>query len=574
MLAGSIGLVALQSRFAGTATPKSAQQAVIPGVPADSARAESVVPAAVAESEPAAEAKYDVEQSMDAIEANDLRAHVEFLADDLLEGRDTGSRGARVAANYIKTCFQRFGLEPVGDEGTFFQRIPFRKKAIANSSQMKVEINGEMVPLNYKSDFLVVKPPHRSGEPLTLASAFAGFGIRADEYDYDDYRDLDVAGKAVIYLGGEPASGDTAFFAGERPTKYSRSRAKRRLAGEVGAAASVSVFGAREAARFSWNDLQRFLARPGVQLDERANSSSAGDIPAMVVSADAAELLFADEGQSYADLDRMAEKGALQPFAMKKKLEFKINFTDEPFEDNNVVGYLEGSDPALKSEVIVITAHYDHVGIGTPVAGDSVYNGAADNASGVAGLLELAEAFSSLPQAPRRSLLFLAVTGEEKGLLGSRYYVEHPIYPLKKTVANFNLDMIGLGDSTAMVVFGGERSSLGENVRKAAEALGVAIYPDEIPEERVFYRSDHYSFARKGVPAVLPSFGMHREWMSEFRKFYHRPSDDKNLRWLNYNNMRQHVRVVFAAALEVANAENAPRWVDGDEFGKVRQASH
>ncbi|RMF66200.1 MAG: M28 family peptidase, partial [Calditrichaeota bacterium] len=259
----------------------------------------------------------------------------------------------------------------------------------------------------------------------------------------------------------------------------------------------------------------------------------------------------------------------VHPFELNKKVEYRIDFENKTIEDRNVVGFLEGSDPGLKSQIIVFTAHYDHIGVGTPVNGDSTYNGAADNASGVSGLLELADAFSSLPNPPRRSLLFLAVTAEEKGLLGSEYYVEHPLFPLEQTVADFNLDMIGIGDTTGIVVYGIDRTTLGEEIRKAAARVGLKILPDEMPEQRIFYRSDHFNFAKHGIPVAFTGFGLRRAWFDEFEKFYHQPSDDRTLPF-NYHYMKKHMQALFLAALAVADADEPPKWAPGDEFENAR----
>ncbi len=568
VLAGSIGLMALQSKLGKDSPQQQENSSQLASHVLEAAHVPPVSPEMV----PVVESDKMMSKSKarQTIRPVDLRAHLEFLADDLLEGRDTGSRGARIAANYIATHFQRLGLAAGGDNGSFFQAVHLKRKRVQASSQMKVEINGEMVPLVYGKDFLIAGQPDVSGEKLEFESLFAGFGIQAEKYDYDDYRDLDVTGKAVVYVSGEPKSDDETYFDGKKRTRHASSRAKSRVARAAGAGAAICIFREEQLARFSWGDLQSYLLKPQVTLRDSGSKSKSNNFPSVFLQPDAAELLFVDENQAFSDVSQQASDGAVQSFAMKKKVELSIDFLDEAFTDNNVAGFLEGSDPILKSEIIVITAHYDHIGLGTPVAGDSLYNGAADNASGVAGLLELAEAFASLPEPPRRSLLFLAVTAEEKGLLGSRYYVEHPIYPLEKTVANFNLDMIGIGDTTAMVVYGIDRNTLGNNIRSAAEKIGVTIYPDDMPEQRVFYRSDHYNFALKGIPVVFPSFGIKKEGMVEFEKFYHKPSDDINLFWLNYNHMQRHVQVVFEATLGVANADESPAWNPDDEFANVR----
>lgn len=509
-------------------------------------------------------------EAINSIHVRDLQAHLEFLADDLLQGRDTGSTGAQIGARYIVTQFQRFGLQPGAEGETFYQAVPLTRKQVLASSQLSVEVDGEMIPLRYGDDFLVTGTPARSGVSVTKQLTFAAFGITAPEYDYNDYEGLDVQDKFSVYLSGEPNSEDSTFFAGARPSRYSFGPGKRRTAEKHGASAAFGIVRNEQLARFSWSGLKSFLARPQVRLADASADPRTTSFPGVILHPEVADLVFAGARSSYKDIDDKASGGFVEPFAMQKRAKLKIDFVEDGVKSDNILGFIKGADPQLESEVIVFTAHYDHIGIGTPVAGDSVYNGAADNASGVSGLLELAEAFSQLATPPRRSLLFLATTAEEKGLLGSLYYTLHPVFPIEKTVANFNLDMIGIIDSTAMVVYGIERSSLGDKMRRAAKQFGLKILPDDMPEQRVFFRSDHYNFALQGVPAIFPSFGIQKPQENIFNEFYHQPSDGPHLKWLNYRTMKRQVQTVFQAALWVANADARPEWTPGDEFEKHR----
>lgn len=522
----------------------------------------------VASSEELVEDKVTLyESSLQTITSKDLRAHVDFLADDLLEGRDTASRGIKLAALYIVNQFKKFGIKGAGPGDSFFQPVEFYRKQVSAACEFKIEIDGEMVPLKYGQDFVVAIPPKQHELNLVRELVFAGFGIQAEEYDYDDFENLDVTGKATVYVTGEPGSGDDNFFAGSKTTVYGSSSAKRKTAKRLGADVVIGVIRPELFEQISWAGVRRFYEGGKISLK---SSASEDDFVAIVIHPRAAELLFAGTEQTFAAIDTSASQGQAHSFEMNKKCEIRIIHKEERTIDNNVAGLLEGSDPDLKSEIVVFTAHYDHVGIGAVVKGDSVYNGAADNASGVAGLIELAEAFATLPQPPKRSLLFLALTAEEKGLLGSKYYVNHPIFPLSETVADFNLDMVGIGDTTGIVVYGLERSSLGKDIKKAASHVGLKILPDELPEERIFYRSDHYNFAKKGVPAIMPSFGLNREWFSVFTTFYHQPSDDVNLVYFDFNFMKKMVQVTFLAGLWVADASSPPTWTPGDEFEKMR----
>ncbi len=526
--------------------------------------AQRPVPAVAANNE-----KVGYDDAISTIRERDLRAHLEFLADDMLEGRDTGTRGGRIAANYIRAHFEKIGLKPGGEGGTFTQSVPLVAKRLHTESELRIEVDGEMIPLRYGEDFLVVDTPAQSGVLFERPLVFAGFGITAPEYNYDDYAGLDVAEKFVVYVSGEPASDDPDYFLGQRSSRHAGGGPKRSAARSKGASGVLGIVREEQLMRFDWSSLQNFLMTGTVTL-KTAAAASENDIPALILHPKAAELVFAGSQKSYDEIDQAATVGEVKPFVMQKRANIRVNFEETEIKTDNVLGFLEGSDEKLKSEIIVLTAHYDHVGIGTPVQGDSVYNGAADNASGVSGLLALAEAFAQLPIAPRRSLLFLATTAEEKGLLGSRYYTEHPVFPMENTVANINLDMIGLIDTTGLVVYGIERSSLGEEMRRAAEKIGLTILPDDLPEQRVFYRSDHYNFALKGVPAIFPSFGISKAQQGIFNSFYHRPNDDATLKWINYRYMKKHVQTIFLAAISIANADEPPAWHAGDEFEKVR----
>ena len=509
--------------------------------------------------------------ALQSISSSDLRRHVVFLADDSLQGRDTGSRGARIAALYISSQFDKFGLRPVGENGSYYQPVYLSEKKISADSEFKIEIDGEMVPLKYKDDFLVVTPPNQSGVEVTHNLIVTACGIQASEYEYDDFKNLDVKGRATIYVIGEPPSEDEKYFKGSKASQFLNDSTKRRTAKENGAAVAIGVVLPELFEQISWGGIQNFYARSKISL--KNDVSTAGeDFVAIILHPDAGELLFAGAERSFSDIKKTASEGTIQSFEMNKKIQMKLIVEHKQIEDSNVAGFLEGSDPVLKSEVIVFTAHYDHVGIGTPVKGDSIYNGAADNASGTSGLMELAEAFSLLPQRPKRSMLFLAVTAEEKGLLGSEFYVQNPIFPLVKTLANFNLDMIGIGDTTGVVVYGIERSSLGDMITRAVKEVGLKIIPEELPEQRIFYRSDQFSFVKRGIPSIMPGFGIRREWFANFNKFYHQPSDDANLSYFNFGYMKKNVQAIFLAGLWIADAEKPPSWTPGDEFENAREA--
>jgi hypothetical protein len=515
--------------------------------------------------------KPHVNEALQTISEDQLHAHLEFLSDDLLEGRDTGSRGARLASLYIASQFERMGLKPVGENQTYFQPVPIVQTQTSSRSQLKIEVDGEMVPLTYGKDFLVVAAPGENGKLLNGELVFTGYGIQAPEFNYDDLKNVNLNDRVALFLSGEPVSDSEDFFAGRKATKYSEGSGKRRNLKAAKAQASITIMQADVFEQYSWTSFQNYYSGTQVSLDENLPAVTTDDFVAVILHPDAADLFFAGSPKSFAAIQQDVKKGAVRSFELKKQVQLQIWVNKERMDDRNVVGFLEGSDLTLKSDIVTFTAHYDHVGIGTPVAGDSIYNGAADNASGVAGLLELAEAFAMLPEPPKRSVLFLAVTAEEKGLLGSEYYVNHPIFPLAKTVANFNFDIIGIGDSTGMVAYGQERSSLGTVLEKAAQQVNLKLMPDDLPEENIFQRSDHYSFAKKGVPAIFPSFGLDREGFQKFAQYYHKPTDEISLPF-NYEYMRRHVQAVFLAGMWVANSADPPSWAAGDEFEKIRDS--
>lgn len=509
----------------------------------------------------------EIKSALQSIRSPELRTHLEFLADDLLEGRNTGSRGATLASMYIAGQFKKIGLRAVGENNSYFQTVHLTSRRISSKSKVSIEVTGEMLPLSYGADFLVVTPAAVNGAEIEKNVIFTGFGIRAPEYGYNDFSGLDVRDKISVYLSGEPASEDSSFFAGKKMTRYATGKSKRETAREMGAAAAVGIIHPELLKRLSWEALHRRYSSPKMSLRDANESQSR--LPAVILHPDVGQLFFSGVQTSFQEIEKQAASGSVASFDMHKKAYLQIFFDEHEIQGRNVAGFLEGSDPVLKSEVIVFTAHFDHLGIGVPVKNDSVYNGAADNASGVSGLLELAEAFTKLQKAPRRSLLFLAVTGEEKGLLGSEFYVEHPILPLEKTVANINLDIMGLGDTTGIVLYGKERSSLGEIFSQAAKESGLTVFPDELPEQRIFYRSDQYSFAKKGVPVIFSGFGIRRSGFDEFKTYYHRPNDDIHLPF-HYHYMKKHIQSIFLGALRAANNDAPPEWVEGDEFARKR----
>ncbi|MCR4439299.1 MAG: M20/M25/M40 family metallo-hydrolase [bacterium] len=487
---------------------------------------------------------------LSSITSPEIYAHAAFLAADEMKGRDTPSPELTRAAQYIAAEFAQYGLSPVGANGSFL--VPFRMERIALSSPnslVVIEAGGER-EFRIKEDFV---PIHLSGSRQAEGPvAFAGYGITAPEFGYDDYRDLDASGKFVLLMSQEPQEKDsTSIFDGAKDTEYCKVLTKAQIAIDHGAVGLLLVRNPNNS-RFRrppnvWPELMNRPpadARPPLTLA----GGQEGRLVAAYVGRDFAEYLLASSGKTLAEWQSLIdEKCQPHSFAIPdKRVRLQVSLSAEFDSAYNVAGYWPGADPVLKDELVVIGAHYDHVG----ARGDTVYNGADDNASGTAGLLEIAEAFASCGERPRRSILFLAFAGEEKGLFGSRSYADHPLFPLEKTVVMLNLDMIGRNDSNMVAVIGSKTSTrLTQTNRQANALVGMDLSYDW---DRFFRQSDHYSFYRKHVPVLFFNTGDHPD--------LHRPSDDVNK--LNPQKMARVGQLVFATAWLVANEEERPDFVE------------
>lgn len=511
----------------------------------------------------------------DAALADAVRAHVAFLADDLLKGRDTGSAEYEIAARYVAARFQALGLEPAGDDASFFQPVPMLKNQLdLESAAVEIHRKREIVDLEWVVDFLMRGDAAREETSVAAPVVFAGFGIYAPQLDYDDFAGVDVRGKIVLELSGAPAS-----FPHNQRAYYSSRRTKRREALKRGAVGLLRLQTAEDARRVPWERITRNPGRPGMRwLDpngELHDFAPQLEGTAFLSHKGAAKLLVGS-GRTLDDILQAASAGRVESFALPVEVTLRRRTSHEKISNSNVAAVLRGSDRLLSNEFVVYTAHLDHVGVGAPHNGDEIYNGAYDNAMGVAILLETARLFADLPEPPKRSVFFLTVTGEEKGLLGSDYFVHHPTVPIETIVANVNLDMpLFLYPLRDVVAFGAEHSSLNGPVLRAAEAVGFDLSPDPIPEEVLFIRSDQYSFVRKGIPAVFLVPGMTSRdpqveggklWRQFLHTHYHMPSDDPSLDFDGPSAAR-FTRANYLIGLEVASAEDRPTWNEGDFFG-------
>ncbi|GAB3895947.1 M20/M25/M40 family metallo-hydrolase [Spirosoma agri] len=502
-----------------------------------------------------------------------IRAAMRFLSDDALEGRKPGTRGFALAANYMQTQLEALGLQPAGENNTYRQAVPLRRWQVREkASFLAFDSKDNEKILLYGKQFILNPNPDHANSDVTAPVIFVGYGVSAPELNYDDYAGIDVKGKIVAYVNGAPStfpSNQRAFY----------SSAKAEIAAAHGAVGVLS---------FSLpTDLRNRIetaaprARQGIYrwLDKRGKPQRT--FPALKGSASlsdsAARLLFTNAGTSFSDAVSAALKNRSQSFPLNMSAHLHTQ-TDmvEDVAGQNVVAVLPGTDPVLKNEYIVYVAHLDHLGIGRPVKGDSIYNGAHDNASGVAINLETARLFASLPKAPRRSILFVGVTGEEMGLLGSDYFASNPTVPKEKIVANLCLDMpFFFHPLLDIVPYGAQHSSLGHETEVAAAFVGVQISPDPIPEQTVFMRSDHFSFVRQGIPALFIKSGsqtgnpnldgtkLNLDWRATI---YHSPQDDMNQPF-DFNAAAKHVQLQFLIGYLTAQADSRPTWNKDDFFG-------
>ena len=490
-------------------------------------------------------------------------AHVTFLANDSMKGRDTGSPEHRKAAEYVADHFKRAGLEPGGTNG-YFQPVRFRSRRIVEeqSSLTLIRSNGQADPvvLGDEATFSMRIEPAASVEAPMV---FAGYGLQVPEVKHDDLAGLDLNGKIVVLLTGGPA-----HIPGPLLAHYSNTRWEYlKKAGAIGVISIQNPKGQD----IPWDraKLSRFM--PSMAIADQSLDETSGQQVAVTFNAERAGRLFVGSGNSFADILRMSELGKPLPrFALPSRARIKVTIAATSLESDNVIGILRGTDPALRSEYVVISAHLDHVGVGEPINGDSIYNGAMDNASGIATLLETAAA-AAAKGGLKRSLVFAAVTAEEKGLLGSRYFANR--IPITGTlVANLNTDMfLPLFPLKSLVVQGLEESDLANDLKKIARPLAIEVLADPEPERNAFVRSDQYSFIKTGVPALSlkvgftkdsPEHQIVRRWRTER---YHAPSDDLS-QPVDLKAAEDFGKVYLAVVTEVANRPTRPKWNDDSFF--------
>jgi Zn-dependent M28 family amino/carboxypeptidase len=522
-------------------------------------------------------------QNAEGPKAAAIRAHLRFLSSDLLEGRGPGTRGDALATGYIAAQLEAMGLAPAGDDGTYFQKVSLLGISMDPAhSSLRFEREGSAAasprPLVYRDQFVGGNQSQQENVTLDSDMIFVGHGVVAPEYQWDDYKGVDVTGKTLVMLVDDPpaTAKEPDLFKGRARTYYGRWTYKFETGAAKGARAVILIH-TDESAGYGWQVVRNSWTGEQAYVTN-APGAHALDFAGWVTDSVARDL-FRLSAQDYEALVQRAHTRDFKPVPLNVKLKGTIASTIRPFDTTNVLAKLEGSDPKLKDEAIVYSAHHDHLGIGTPDESDptdTIYNGAIDNASGVATVLEIARVWSRMQPPPKRSIFFAFVAAEEQGLLGSQFLGQHPPIPAGRIGLDINLDALNLfGETKSVTMIGAERMDFFPSVQKVAAAMNLTIVPDQAPEQGSYYRSDHFSLAKAGVPAFSikqgleivgkpDDFGPARS--KEYReKHYHQASDEFDPTW-DFNSAVQVANFAINLGLEAAQARSLPMWMPGEEF--------
>jgi Zn-dependent M28 family amino/carboxypeptidase len=529
-----------------------------------------------------------LQRALDTISADSLLGEIKTLSSEEFEGRKPGSPGEQKTIAYMQGQFHEMGLKPGNPDGTYLQRVPLA--GITSKSQPDIEVNGKKLSLIDKKDYIALSSRYVPEVDVRNSGiVFVGYGVMAPEYGWDDYKGVDVKGKTILMLVNDPAIPDPndpsklddKMFKGAAMTYYGRWTYKYEIASQMGAAAAIIIHETGpagypfEVVAGSWGGENFGIQRPD-------NNAGRVAVEGWMTYDKAAELCRM-AGLDLAALKKAAIGKDFKPVTLSgAAASFKIENTLRKIDSNNVVAKLEGSDPALKDQYVIYTAHWDHLGRDPELKGDQIYNGAADNASGSAGLLEIARAYTKVSPAPKRSILFLSVTAEEQGLLGTQYYAANPLYPLKNTLADINMDGLNTwGKTKDLTIIGLGNTTLDDTAIEVLKEHDRTVSGDPEPEKGFFYRSDHFEFAKQGVPALDPDSGTNYiDKPPEFGKQkrdnytandYHKPSDEVKPDW-DLSGAVEDLRVFMEVGYRVAQASNVPEWKPGTEFKAKRDA--
>jgi Zn-dependent M28 family amino/carboxypeptidase len=528
----------------------------------------------------------DLAPAKAAITADRILGHIKILASDEFEGRKPGSAGEEKTVTYLVEQFKKMGLKPGNTDGTYIQTVPL-VGLTPEVGPLTFSKAGRAEQLAHKGDF--VAWTRRVTDRVALEASemiFVGYGVEAPEYQWNDFKDVDVKGKTIVVLVNDPpvrgpdGQLDPKVFGGKAMTYYGRWTYKFDKGAEKGAT-GIFVVHETEPAGYPWSVVQGFagerfdLVTPNRNADKAAVEGW--------LSVERARQLFKHAGQDFDALKKAAVSRDFKPVPLGTTASVQLQVAQRTVDSRNVLAKVEGADPKLRDEYVIYTAHWDHLGKGDPVNGDVIYNGAKDNASGTAAMLEIARAFAAVKPAPPRTVIFLAVTAEEQGLLGSQYYATNPIYPLTRTLAAINIDGMNLwGRTKDITVVGMGASDLDDYLRKAAAQQGRELRPDPEPEKGFYYRSDHFNFARQGVPALYTDEGVEfigkpESYGMEKREYYtandyHQPSDEVKPDW-DLAGAVEDSQLFFAVGYAVARADKYPEWKPGNEFRAMREKS-
>jgi Zn-dependent M28 family amino/carboxypeptidase len=518
-----------------------------------------------------------------------LLAHITTLASDDFEGRSPGTRGEKVTIAYIADQFRKLGLKPAAPGGSWFQDVPLR--STLSKPRLRYTVGGKSTELSFPEDFVAWAPRNAPAVNVKSDLVFVGYGVTAPEYGWDDYKGMDMKGKTLVMLINDPAIPDPknpgqldpSMFGGKAMTYYGRWTYKYEIAAKLGAAGAIIVHETGPAS-YPYEVVRNSWSRENFTVDAEGGTAGYPEVPGWI-QLDRAKELFRAAGLDFDQLKQAALRKDFKPVPLNASVEFDVANTGHATASHNVVAKIEGSDPKLKHEYLVFSAHWDHFGIDESLPGPrtrQIYHGARDNASGVAALLELAKAYKALKSAPKRTLVFVATTAEERGLLGAQYYATHPLYPLERTLVNINIDGINTWGRTADIsITGSGKSSADDVVRRVAKLQGRTAIDDARTESGSFYRADQFEMAKAGVPGVYLGSGIDfigkppgyaKQKSAEYvGEHYHKVSDVVRPDW-DMAGAEQDVRLLFQVGYDIAQGRDWPQWAPNAEFKAARDA--
>jgi Zn-dependent M28 family amino/carboxypeptidase len=521
-------------------------------------------------------------EALSAIDDGGLLEHIKVLGSDKFEGRAPGSKGEEESVKYIIAQFKQLGLKPGNPNGTYIQEVPLA--GILGTPTATFTVGDKQMELHSPNDFVAFT--QRITPEIEVKDSevvFVGYGVVAPEYGWDDFKGVEVKGKTLVFLindpplpdPNDPSKLDDKMFKGKAMTYYGRWSYKYEIAAEKGAAAAIIVHETIPAA-YPWSVVENSNAKENFVIDAPDKNLNTLAVRSWI-TLDEAKKLFAAAGKDYEELKKDASQRDFKPVSLGAKADFSLQNKIRKFRSHNLIGKLGGSDPQKKDEYVIYSAHWDHLGRDTKLKGDQIYNGALDNASGIASILEIAQAFTKLPEPPRRGILFLATTAEEAGLLGAKYYAEHPLYPLDHTLADINIDVVNAWGKTRDIEdIAAGNSTLDDLLAQAATRAGRTAKPNSEPEKGSFFRADNFEFAKVGVPALYIG-SRPKEYVGQPADYgqkksddytlhhYHQVSDEVNPAW-DLSGAVEDIRLLFEVGYQVAQADQFPTWLPGSEF--------